>query len=147
MKYPPFHLYRFLVFLVCFFFYVGRALRVVGTGAPLFVTSSKDSQRHLRRLSVNISRGSNAKLCQIYRDRRNSDNNALAFKSLSRPFTTARLPAPACDRPNSGRSFLCHYITDISCKNKSNVFNARTLRGTGKAGNVFAACFAPPTQN
>lgn len=76
--------------------------------------------RNFRRicLSVNISRGSNTKLCQIYRDRRSSDNKALAFKSLRRPDNG--LPAPACDHPNSEWTFLCHYITDVSCKNKSN---------------------------
>lgn len=43
---------------------------------------------------------------------------ALAFKSLRCPHNG--LPAPACDHPNSEWSFLCHYITDIRCKNKSN---------------------------
>lgn len=80
------------------FFYVltyRPALHVVGTDAPLFVTSSRDSQRHLTWLPVNVSWGSNTKLCQIYRGRRSYNNNALTFKSLSHPYN-ARLPAREC---------------------------------------------------
>lgn len=90
-----------MVFICCFFpcahhmLTYQRTLRAFGVDAPLFVTSSRDSQRHLTRLSVNISWGSNTKLCQIRRDRRSYGNNALTFKSLSRPYNA--LSASACE--------------------------------------------------
>lgn len=97
-----------------------RTPRAFGSDALLLVAGSRDPQRHPARLPVNNSRGSSAALRQIRRDRRSYHNNARAFKSPSRPHSGPS--ASECDRPNPERSFLCHYMTEISCKktNKKN---------------------------
>lgn len=88
---------------------VVRTPRAFGSDALLLVASSRDPQRHPARLSGNNSRGSNAALRQIRRDRRSYDNNALSNLPV------AHLPASVI---GPIRGSLCHYMTEISCKIK-----------------------------